>query len=238
MTELDDIEALAAEYVLGTLSREERLAVSSRREKEVALDKAIAAWERRLGPLAEVVAPVQPPSNLYNKIRARIGLAAHVVSLRSREEMLARRASHWRNATVGMTALAASLAGVVGWQRHLAHEMPTQYVAVLQSGDSKPAFLLTVDTKTNMFVISAVGAPKQPEKTYQVWLVNDRMPAPKSLGTFKEGDMEVMPTEKAGDHDMMMNATYAVSLEPEGGSPTGLPTGPVVFSGKLIKATP
>ena len=57
MNELDDIEALAAEYVLGTLSREERRAVASRRENEQALDAAIAAWERRLGPLAEVVRP-------------------------------------------------------------------------------------------------------------------------------------------------------------------------------------
>lgn len=238
MTELDDIEALAAEYVLGTLSREERLAVATRRDSDPELDAAITAWERRLGPLAEVVVPVQPPANLYNKIRARIGLASHVVSLRSREQALARRVSRWRSATVGMTALAASLAGVVGWQRHQAGEMPTQYVAVLGAGDAKPAFLLTVDTKTQMFVISAVGAPEQPKKSYQVWLVNDRMPAPKSLGVFKDGDMEVMPMQKAADHDVLMNATYAVSLEPEGGSPTGLPTGPVVFSGKLIKATP
>jgi len=37
---------------------------------------------------------------------------------------------------------------------------------------------------------------------------------------------------------VVRNATYAVSLEPAGGSPTGLPTGPVVYAGKLIEATP
>ena len=238
MTELDDIDALAAEYVLGTLSREERLAAAVRRTTEKTLDDAIVAWERRLGPLGEVVAPVQPPAHLYNKIRAQIGLSAHVVSLKTRETVLARRGNRWRNATAGMTALAASLAGVVGWQDYQRQQMQTQYVAVLQASAEKPGFILTVDTKTQMFVISAITAPKQAKKSYELWLVNDKMPKPKSLGVFSEGDMEVMPIEKAAEHDVMMNATYAVSLEPEGGSPTGAPTGPVLFSGTLFKATP
>jgi anti-sigma-K factor RskA len=238
MTELDDIDALAAEYVLGTLTREERLAVASRRASEPKLDQAITAWEHRLGPLCDVVAPVQPPANLYNKIRAQIGLSANVVSLKARETALTRRGNRWRNATLGMSAMAASLAAVVGWQGYQQSQMKTQYVAVLQATAEKPGFILTVDTKTQMFVISAITAPKQPKKTYEVWLVNDKMPKPKSLGVFSEGDMEVMPVAMAGEHDIMMDATYAVSLEPEGGSPTGAPTGPVLFSGKLVKATP
>jgi anti-sigma-K factor RskA len=238
MTELDDINALAAEYVLGTLAREERLAVATRRASERALDEAITAWERRLGPLGDVVAPVHPPANLYNKIRAQIGLSANVVSLKARETALMRRGNRWRGATLGMSAIAASLAAIVGWQGYQHQQMQTQYVAVLQASAEKPGFVLTVDTKTKMFVISAISAPKQPKKTYEVWLVNDKMPKPKSLGVFSEGDMEVMPVSKTADHDIMMDATYAVSLEPEGGSPTGTPTGPVLFSGKLFKATP
>ena len=238
MTELDDIEALAAEYVLGTLTREERLTVAQRREREARLDAAILAWERRLGPLVEVVAPVAPSQNLYSKIRAQIGLSNHVVSLKAREQALVQRGNRWRGAALTMSALAASLVGVVGWQEYRRQQMPTQYVAVLQTGLEKPAFLLTVDTKTQMFVITAVEAPKKPNKSYELWLVNDKLPKPKSLGVFSEGDMEVMPMSKAADHDLLMNATYAVSLEPEGGSPTGSPTGPVLFSGKLVQATP
>jgi anti-sigma-K factor RskA len=238
MTELDDIEALAAEYVLGTLSREERLAVGARRENEPRLDAAITAWESRLCPLAEVVRPVAPPANLYNKIRAQIGLSTHVISLRAREQALGRRVSRWRGAAAGMTALAASLAGVVGWQEYQRQQMPTQYVAVLQAGQATPAFLLTVDTKTNMFVISAVGAPKKSEKSYQVWAVYDEAEKPKSLGVMSEGDMAMHPMMSGEEHDKFMNATFAVSLEPEGGSPTGAPTGPVLFTGKLVQATP
>jgi len=238
MTELDDIDGLAAEYVLGTLSREERRAAAERLAGDTAFEKAVAAWELRLGPLAEVVTPVTPSPNLYSKIRAQIGLSQHVVSLRAREQMLSKRVARWRSAALGMSALAASLVGVVGWQRAVTPDVPTQYVAVLQTGDKTPAFLLTVDTETNMFVISAVNAPKPPGKEYEVWLVHDEMPKPKSLGCFRDGQMDVRPMAKGKEHDMFMDATFAVSLEPEGGSPTGAPTGPVVFSGKLVKATP
>jgi anti-sigma-K factor RskA len=238
MNELDDIDALAAEFVLGTLSRAERAEAEAKLESDPAFAKAVAVWERRLGPLAEVVAPVQPPPGLYSKIRSQIGLSQHVVSLKAREQALVRRASRWRTAAGAMTALAASLAGVVGWQEYERRQMPTQYVAVLQATDTLPAFLLTVDTKTNMFVISAMQKPAEAEKSYQLWLVHDDMPQPKSLGVFDDSEMDVRPMAGGKMHDMMMDGTYAVSVEPKGGSPTGKPTGPVVFSGKLVKATP
>jgi anti-sigma-K factor RskA len=239
MTELDEIDALAAEYVLGTLTHAERAEAEARRARDAAFNAAVLAWERRLGPLAEVVAPVQPPPGLYNKIRAQIGLSAHVVSLKVREQAIVRRANRWRSATIGMTAVAASLAGIVVWQDYQRRLVPTQYVAVLQADAALPAFLLTVDTKTNMFVISAMQKPAEPEKSYQLWLVHDDMPQPKSLGVFDDSEMDVRPMAPSGKmHDMMMDGTYAVSLEPKGGSPTGAPTGPVVFSGKLVKATP
>lgn len=238
MIELDDIEGQAAEYVLGTLNREERLAVEARRPGEAGLDKAIAGWERRLGPMVEAVPPIAPPANLYNKIRAEIGLSSHVISLKARESQLNRRANRWRNAAMGMTALAAALAGVIGWREFSEPKVATQYVAVLQTGAESPAFLLTVDTKTEMFVVTAVSAPKKAEKSYEVWLVHDKMPKPKSLGVMAQGDMHTAHMAEGAEHDMFMNATFAVSLEPEGGSPTGAPTGPVLFSGKLVKATP
>jgi anti-sigma-K factor RskA len=239
MSELDDIDGLAAEYVLGTLSREERAEATTRLASDPTFARAVEAWERRLGSLVETVAPVQPPPGLYNKIRAQIGLASHVVSLRAREQAIVQRARRWRNAAAGMTALAASLAGVVVWQDYERRQMPTQYVAVLQADKALPAFLLTVDTKSNMFVISAMKKPDEPEKSYQLWLVHDDMPEPKSLGVFDDSAMDVRPMARDGKmHDMMMDGTYAVSVEPKGGSPTGEPTGPVVFSGRLVKATP
>ena len=239
MTELDDIDGLAAEYVLGTLTREERQAVAGRRAADKALDRAIEAWERRLGPLVETVSPVAPSPNLYNKIRAQIGLSQHVVTLKSREQALARRANRWRNAFAGATALAASLAGVLVYREAIPPKESTQYVAVFNTGSDMPAFLLTVDTKTLMCIITAVNPPQQTDKTYQVWMVSDKMAKPKSLGMVNEpGEMQMMPMRPGEDMDLLMNASFAVSVEPMGGSPTGSPTGPVMFTGRLVQATP
>ncbi len=239
MTELDDIDGLAAEYVLGTLTREERVSVAERRIAERPLDRAIEAWERRLGPLVETVAPVAPSANLYNKIRAQIGLSQHIVSLKAREQQLARRAARWRNAFVGATAIAASLVGILGYRESFERKDARQYVAVLDTGSDMPGFLLTVDTRTNMAVITAVNPPKQSNKTYQVWMVSDKMPGPKSLGMVdRPGEMKKMPMQSGPEMDLFMNASFAVSVEPMGGSPTGAPTGPVLFTGKLVQATP
>jgi anti-sigma-K factor RskA len=239
MSELDDIDGLAAEYVLGTLSREERISVAERRAADKALDQAILAWERRLGPLVETVSPVAPSANLYSKIRAQIGLAQHVVSLKAREQQLARRAARWRNAFVGASALAACAVGILGYRELTGVGEARQYVAVLDRGDEKPAFLLTVDTRTKMCVITAVNPPAQADKTYQVWMVSDEMPKPKSLGMVnKPGEMQMMPMQSGPEMDLFMNASFAVSVEPMGGSPTGQPTGPVMFTGKLVQATP
>ena len=238
MTELDDIDGTAAEYVLGTLNHDERTAVEGRLATDRPLQAAVEAWQRRLTPLADTLAPIAPPANLYNKIRAQIGLSAHVISLKAREQQLTRRGNRWRTAAAGMTAMAASLAGLLGIREYQQQTMPTQFVAVLQSAKDQPAFLMTVDTKTHNCVITAVSAPKQPDKSYQVWMVADKLPKPKSLGVMSEGDMNVMPMTPGPDTDMFMNASFAVSLEPEGGSQSDGPTGPVLFSGKLIQATP
>lgn len=237
MTDLGESDGLAAEYVLGTLSRAERAAVAERRFTDKDLDNAVFAWERLLGPLVEVVRPVAPPDDLYGKILAHIGRSRRVVSLRGGENDLRRTAGRWRNAAVTFAAMAAVLAGVIGWREYVARQTPTQYVAVLQTGTTQPAFLLTVDTQAGFFAITAVSAPQRPDKSYELWLVHDKLGAPKSLGLLAQEGQQVRPLSAAADEATLLDATFAVSLEPAGGSPSGAPTGPVLFSGKLIKAT-
>lgn len=239
MNDLDDIDALAAEYVLGTLTAAERDGVTMLRVREPALDTAIVAWENRLGPMIALVPEATPPAQLLQRIRAHIKPAGKVFDFKPREAALTRRANGWRNAAIGMTALAAAFAGVLGWREAVRTPMASTYVAVLQAGQSSPALLLTVDTAKQMFAVRALTKPSEQGKTYELWLVHDKLPQPKSLGVVPEGDMEVRPVNDSGiDRSMFMNATFAVSLEPAGGSPTGQPTGPVLFTGKLYQTTP
>ena len=72
MSDQEDIDALAAEYVLGTLSPAERTAVSARRLRERDLDAAIEAWEARLAPLSDTAPAIAPSPGLLGEIEARL----------------------------------------------------------------------------------------------------------------------------------------------------------------------
>ena len=74
MTEEDDIDGLAAEYVLGSLSPTERAEVEARRGSDAALATAIEAWQARLGPLSEQAPGLEPPSHLFGRILTRIAV--------------------------------------------------------------------------------------------------------------------------------------------------------------------
>ena len=114
---------------------------------------------------------------------------------------------------------------------------PAQFVAVLEKDGSQPAFLLSFDLERRTLMVKNVGAPLPAGKSYQLWLLSSRFSSPRSLGVI--GSQEYSRPQLAAFDSVLLNAaTYAVSLEPEGGSPTGTPTGPMLYSGKLIQATP
>ena len=115
---------------------------------------------------------------------------------------------------------------------------PAQYVAVLQKDGSSPAFILSVDATTKNFTVRKVGATAEPGKSYELWLVSDKLQRPRSLGVIGNRDFTSRPALASYDTDTVNKATYAVTVEPEGGSPTGAPTGSIVFTGKLIEAVP
>ncbi len=68
-----------------------------------------------------------------------------------------------------------------------------------------------------------VAATPEPGRSYELWLVSDRFPQPRSLGLVGEEEFTVRPALASFDPDTISGATYAVSLEPQGGSPTGVP---------------
>lgn len=114
----------------------------------------------------------------------------------------------------------------------------SQYVALLQGQGGGPAFILTVDGTTRNFTVRKVGATPEPGKSFELWLISDKLQRPRSLGVIGTGDFTARPVLGAFDADVVNGATYAVTVEPAGGSPNGQPTSAPVFSGKLIETVP
>jgi anti-sigma-K factor RskA len=174
---------------------------------------------------------------------------------------LSRRVNRWRTAAMTTGALAACLLALVVMRETNPDMFPealrpqpkivevtktvevtapaaAEFVAVLQKDAFSPAFLLTLDLAKQTVTVRAVGAERQTGKSYELWLVSDKYPAPRSLGLVGNEQFTVRQALAGYDAGTINRATYAVSLEPEGGSPTGVPTGPVLYTGKLVQTTP
>ncbi len=225
----DDLDA--AEYALGTLDPGERAALAARRLREPELAVAIAAWERRLAPLAEATPPIAPAVDPFAAIEARIRGAARPAALET-------RLRRWRAAAIAASSACVLL--IAGFSaRELTREAaPREFVAVLQRSPESPAFALSVNIDTREFTVRPVSAPTPAGKSYELWLIAPKLGAPHSLGLIDASAATHAGRLGAYDRTTVEDATYAVTLEPPGGSPTGEPSGPPVFVGKLIAVEP
>jgi anti-sigma-K factor RskA len=188
--------------------------------------------------------------------RPRPATAARAAPVRNVVD-LTRSLGRWRQAAAGLAAIAAVLLAVVVTAaldpqmlpaplrpkpveivRTVTKEAnPGRFVAVLQASSISPAFILTVDVASRTATVRRVAAEPLAGKSYELWLISDRFAAPRSLGLVGGAEF-ARPTLASYDPTTISDATYAVSLEPEGGSPTGAPTGPVLFTAKLVDAVP
>jgi anti-sigma-K factor RskA len=311
MTLEDDHIVLAAEYVLGTLDEVETAIAEQLLASEPDFVALVRDWERRLGELNAMVAPVEPPADLLDKIRARLPetfqssfihlpdpeaarvrlgpapqlemprlpraqrlvgpapdeniVPAPSIPHNPRVGVLDARLRRSRNVGTAFAALAALFAGVfvtslvrpdllpqqlrpqaqtvevvrtVEKAPDKPAEKPNRFVAVLQRDAVSPAFILSVDVDNRTMTVRRVAAEPAAGKSYELWLVSSKFSGPKSLGVVGADEFS-KPAQLAGyDPQTISDATYAISLEPEGGSPTGTATGPILWTGKLIEAVP
>ena len=96
---------------------------------------------------------------------------------------------------------------------------------MLQKDGGSPAFILTVDGATKNFTVRKVGAAAEPGKSFELWLISDKLQRPRSLGVIGGSDFTARPVLASYDADTVNAATYAVTVEQAGGSPDGKPTG-------------
>ena len=157
---------LAAEYVLGTLPAGERAAVALRARSEPPLAAAIEAWERRLAPLAETIAPREAPATIWPEIEARIDALEAVCDERQHANVVGieRRLRRWRAAAVAASALAASLLLFVGVREFAQPARTRRSSPCCRRTPQSPAFLVSVDLDRRHLTIRAVAAKPQPRQ--------------------------------------------------------------------------
>jgi anti-sigma-K factor RskA len=250
----------AWEYRLGVLNQ----MVGSVEPRPIVWENICAAVGHS-GPQAPMALPeAPPPPPPVAAVEAEAPPAADSSGAdRSNVIQLSGRVRRWRNVASFATAAAAALIAMLALQVYQPELLPdgirpkprtqvvevktaapatqpsAQYVALLQRDGGSPAFILTVDAATKNFTVRKVGTDA-PEagKSFELWLISDTLPQPRSLGVIGVSEFTARPLLSSYDANTINAATYAVTVEQAGGSPDGKPHATPVYTGKLIETVP
>ncbi|MEO6080935.1 MAG: anti-sigma factor [Steroidobacteraceae bacterium] len=208
------LDHLAAAYVLGVMSRRVRLRFERLCRTLPQAQLARQQWEDRLLPLALALAPVEPSTACWQRIQQKVS---------SRPQ---RGRMRWWPAAAAASLLAVLLVGKLT----LWNEPAWQDIAILAAADAPPMWRLESTADRARISVRRVGTGAlQAGRSYELWILPDDGSNPVSLGLLPaSGDLQ---RKLSAAQQALLGAAgkVAVSVEPPGGSPTGLPTGPVII---------
>jgi len=187
----------------------------------------LSAWERRLAVLADQVPAVPPPPRVWARIVSRLGLDTS-------ERAAVARARWWDRLAVWRSIAVASFAIVVALGVYDRSRSPVAPIVVVLAGaDARPALIATALREERVITLKSISntAPP-PGRVFELWALPSGNP-PRSLGVIPPGAVVTVPLSLPAQDVLSGIPALAVSLEPPGGSTTGQPTGPVLYSGTV-----
>ncbi|MFY1666234.1 anti-sigma factor [Pseudomonas sp. Pseu.R1] len=229
-----DVQTLAGEYVLGTLTADQRAEVQERLAHDPALRKAIEGWRSRLLTLTEMAEPQTPSSRLWNRIERNIGGLKPKHAARKK-----RRIQWWDNAGLWRGLAGMGLAASVILTTQLMGQVPAPpapaYLAVLSTPENHtPGWVIQASNMRGIQLVPVDEIDVPIGKVLQFWTQADDWQGPISLGLVSPGQTLKVPTDRLPP--LQPNQLFELSLEKAGGSPTNKPSGPIQFIGHAIKA--
>ncbi|MGE8069648.1 anti-sigma factor [Pseudomonas sp. NPDC089569] len=211
--------ALAADYAIGLMPPTARRRFEQMLREDAALRAELAQWQQSLTSLTETLPEHPVPERVWQGITARIEpQVLHVPEKRP----------FWNWLRITMAVCSLVIAVTLGM---LYTRDDARYSATLVNADAQPA--LSVQAHENYLqveplTLAAIG----PQQSLELWAI----PAdgkPVSLGVIPAGGKGKVEMNESQKALIGKPIALAVSLEPKGGSPTGQPTGPVLYQGAL-----
>lgn len=233
------VEMLAQRYVLGTQRGAARRRFAALISQRGDIRQAVTNWEQRLMPLVWNLEPVMPSELLWQRISRDLGI----------DEATARRLPRtssgiWPAIAAAFALLAVIMAG--GWWQ--AERRPPETVtetviervpervavALLASDEGEPLWLTRIAPASGELAVRVVGdVTTQPANDYELWALTDAG-VPVSLGLLPQSGSLTLALSGAATTALERSSMLAVSLEPAGGSPEPVPTGPVLYTAALL----
>jgi len=215
----DILDLLAAEFVLGTLIGAARRRFARWRDDDPFVERRARAWEDRLAGLAFRLEPVAPHPGTWTSIERRIGPA---------------RQDPWRALAAAAVAVAVMGLGWFLWQQWTMAPPRAQAVIATEAGESLWRVELAADGRhVEVRTIGAVRYPDQ--RSLELWALSAEA-APVSLGLMPASGRVRLALDQRQRAAISAAANVAVSEEPRGGSPTGAPTGPVLYIAAIARS--
>ena len=219
---LPEDELLASELALGVLEGAERTSAEQRAMRDHGFARLVEEWEQRLAPWAAEISEVSPPPQVWDRISGAL-------PAQTPRTGLWHSLKFWRGASFASGALAAAcLAGLF----YLGTFAPQQALIATIEGGGHRHFVATIDSARGTVAVVPAAFSADATRVPELWLIPPDG-RPRAVGLLRADQTVVLALPPEIAALAKNNAVLAVSLEPPGGSTTGLPTGPVIASGKL-----
>ena len=231
----EELQRLASQYVLGTLELAERAEVEQRLPREPALRDAVAAWEQRLLPLTTLAPPAAPSAQLWPRISASL-FTPKTVQQAGGWQAWWNSLAFWRVLAGGGLVATAALA-VLNTVQLQAPSGPGYLVVLVAPQDKSPGWIVQAGGRggknrdLSLIPLGPTSVPQQ--KAMQFWTKGKDWGAPVSLGLVKPGQSLKLTLDKLPP--LQPEQLFEITLEPATGSPTGRPTGPILYIGRAVK---
>lgn len=221
------LEQLAAEYALGTLRGAARQRFERLLPQNPDALAAVRRWEDRLVGLAADIAPVVPRAVVWRSVELR---------LRHGQREPAKPLGWWHRSRFAFAAVVAVLAvGIV--LRMSIDTAPSRVIATIGTQQQAQWWRIAVsDDREQLHVTAFDDITADATHAYELWALPDSGAAPVSLGLMPQNGVRQLflnPKQRAA---LQQASKLAISLEPSTGSPTGAPTGRVLFVTEVIKS--
>lgn len=214
-------DALAVDFILGAMKGAARKRFQRLMMANPEVRQTVWRWEQHLNPLAESLPATMPDKAVWQRIQQRLGWLAPTAT-----PAPANSTKYWL-----ALATAASILLAVVMLRPILYTAAPQEIAVIQTSDAK-AWWLVSKAQNQLQVKATATVTDDAQHDYELWMLPANGQAPISLGLLPQQGERLLDWPAAADGIAI--AALAVSLEPVGGSITGAPSGPVLFTAEIV----
>jgi anti-sigma-K factor RskA len=231
MTDAGEERTQAAELVLGLLEGEAKMDAERRLASDAAFAREVERWRARFAEFDDTAEPRPADEALWRRIEATFAASRPQTAVTSRWARLWNDLAVMRAAAVGASFAVLLLTIGLGAAIRQARLQPMM-VAVLVDGDRAGAVVHAfADGRVVLLPLTSINVPAG--RALQVWTLPSRERGPVSVGLMDRArtlELQLGDLPRPGPDQL-----FEITLEPAGGSPTGRPTGPILFKGNTAQ---